>query len=84
MGIVANIPVAKRAALHDLHLSFIGCGVMAEAMIGGLLSQKVVQPPQIVGSHPRPARREELAARYGIQMFEKNTDAATFDLEQKF
>ncbi len=51
---------------------------MAEAIIAGLLRQGLVAPAQIVGSHPRPARREELKARYGINVVESNREAATF------
>ena len=62
--------------LHGVHLSLIGCGVMAEAIIAGLLKEGLVSPKQIVGSHPRASRREELTAKYGIQTFESNLDAA--------
>ena len=65
--------------LAGAQLSFIGCGVMAEAIIAGLLRQKLVVPEQIAGSHPRPSRREELTNRYGIRMFERNREAATFE-----
>ncbi len=60
----------------DMHLAFIGCGVMAESMIAGLLRQNLVTPQKIVGSHPRETRRQELDAKYGIQMFESNAEAA--------
>ncbi|PYS91026.1 MAG: pyrroline-5-carboxylate reductase [Acidobacteria bacterium] len=63
-------------ALADARLSFIGAGVMAEAMIAGLLKQRLVPPAQIIGSHPRPARREELATKYGISVLEDNRAAA--------
>jgi pyrroline-5-carboxylate reductase len=63
--------------LRDARLSFVGCGVMAEAMVAGLLRRALVAPSQIVASHPRPARREELRARYGIEVFEGNREAAT-------
>src|SRR5205085_1257750 len=63
-------------ALAAARLSFIGAGVMAEAMIAGLLKQQLVPPAQIVGSHPRAARREELAAKYGINVVEDNRAAA--------
>ncbi|MDT4954193.1 MAG: pyrroline-5-carboxylate reductase [Acidobacteriota bacterium] len=66
--------------LEGMQLAFIGCGVMAEAIIAGLLRQKLVTPGQIAGSHPRAARREELHARYGIHVFESNREAATFEL----
>ena len=50
---------------------------MAEAIIAGLLRQKLVGPEQIVGSHPRQARREEMHVKYGVEMFERNRDAVT-------
>jgi pyrroline-5-carboxylate reductase len=62
--------------LSNCHLTFIGCGVMAEAIIAGLLRKKLVSPEQIVGSHPRVARREEMHVKYGVEMFEQNRDAA--------
>ena len=62
--------------LRNCRLAFIGCGVMAEAVIAGLLRQKLVDPEQIAGSHPRVARREEMHVKYGIEMFEQNKDAA--------
>ena len=62
--------------LQSIRLSFIGCGVMAETMIAGLLRRKIVAPENIVGSHPRDARRKELETRHGIRMFESNSDAA--------
>ena len=46
--------------LENAHLSFIGCGVMAESIIAGLLRQKLITPDKISGSHPRDARRQEL------------------------
>ena len=57
-------------------LAFIGCGVMAESMIAGLLHEEIVRPEQIGGSHPRANRREELEEKYGIRMFDANADAA--------
>jgi len=56
-------------------LAFIGCGVMAESMIAGLLRQKIVAADQIVASHPRADRRDELSSKYGIECFEHNADA---------
>jgi pyrroline-5-carboxylate reductase len=63
--------------LSNCRLAFIGCGVMAEAIIAGLLRKKLVGPEQIVGSHPRQARREEMHVKYGVEMFEHNRDAVT-------
>jgi len=64
-----------RNALSNSRLAFIGCGVMAEAIIAGLLRKKLVGPEQISGSHPRQARREEMHVKYGVEMFENNRDA---------
>jgi pyrroline-5-carboxylate reductase len=64
------------SALENSRLAFIGCGAMAEAMIAGLLRKKLISPANVVGSHPRQARREELHVKYGIEMFEQNREAA--------
>ena len=64
------------SALSNCRLAFIGCGVMAEAIIAGLLRKQLVSTEQIVGSHPRAARRQEIHAKYGIKMFEDNREAA--------
>ena len=61
--------------LEKTKLAFIGCGVMAESIIAGLLRQKLVASNQIVASHPRHNRREELLAKYGIKVFEHNAEA---------
>jgi len=63
-------------ALKAVQLSFIGCGAMAEAMIAGLLRERLIAPAQISGSHPRAARREYLEGKYSIRLFENNREAA--------
>ena len=61
--------------LSNLHLTFIGCGVMAESIVAGLLRKKLVSAGQITASHPRENRRVELAEKYGIKVYEKNQQA---------
>src|SRR4030095_3542111 len=61
--------------LAKTRLAFIGCGVMAEAIIAGLLRKQLVAPEQVVGSHPRSARRDEIQQKFGVHMFEHNCDA---------
>jgi pyrroline-5-carboxylate reductase len=56
-------------------ISFIGGGVMAEAMIQGLVSRKLVNPSEITVSEPRRERREELKTKYGIVVTDRNEDA---------
>jgi pyrroline-5-carboxylate reductase len=61
--------------LSRSRIAFIGLGVIAEAIAAGLLRKGLVKAEQLVGSHPRSARRDELYAKYGIQMFEQNREA---------
>jgi pyrroline-5-carboxylate reductase len=61
--------------LSNTKLAFIGCGVMAESMIAGLLRKKLVAPEQISASHPRANRRIELEEKYKIRAFESNAAA---------
>lgn len=66
----------ERTALAGVKIAFVGSGVMGEAMLAGLLAQGLVEPWQIVASHPRADRREQLVGRYGIGAAESNLDAA--------
>jgi len=61
--------------LANTKLAFIGCGVMAESIIAGLLRKKLVQADQISATHPRENRRKELGEKYGIEVFEDNSEA---------
>jgi pyrroline-5-carboxylate reductase len=54
-------------------LAILGVGVLGETVLSGLL-RAGWHPDQIVASHRRPERRQELTVRYGIQMLE-NTKA---------
>ena len=56
-------------------IATVGSGVMAEAMIAGLLRGGLVKPDQIVASHGRPERREHLAREYGIRTTVSNIEA---------
>jgi pyrroline-5-carboxylate reductase len=48
-------------------LGFVGGGVMAEMMIGGLLEEGVLPPDRVMVSNRRQASAEELAGRYGVR-----------------
>lgn len=60
----------------DVRASFIGCGVMAEAIVAGLLREEMLSPDRIFASHPREERRRELAERYGIHVSADNCETA--------
>lgn len=57
-------------------ISFIGSGVMAEAMIKGLLHKDLLKPHQIITSDPREDRGDELVERYGVRFTADNNEAA--------
>ncbi len=59
-------------------IATVGSGVMAEAMIAGLLRGqhgRLVRPDQVVASHPRAERREALEREYGIRTVADNVQA---------
>jgi pyrroline-5-carboxylate reductase len=56
-------------------IAFIGPGVMAEAMIAGLLHKKLADAKNITASGPREERGAELKKKYGIQITTDNAAA---------
>ncbi|HEY7827614.1 MAG TPA: pyrroline-5-carboxylate reductase [Candidatus Limnocylindrales bacterium] len=61
--------------LSERRIATVGSGVMAEAMIAGLLRGKLVAPDQVTASHPRQERREQLQHEYGIRTVAGNLEA---------
>jgi pyrroline-5-carboxylate reductase len=64
------------SAKREMRVGIVGAGVMAEAMIAGLLADRAVAPDALVASHPRRDRRETLSQRYGIRAVGGNKEAA--------
>ena len=62
-------PLAQRT------IATVGTGMMAEAMIGGLLKGRLVEASQVVASHPRAERRDHLSHEYGIRVVPSNVEA---------
>jgi len=60
----------------DRMIAFIGPGVMAEAMINGLIKNKLAGPEGISASGPELDHNEELHKRYGIAVSFNNSAAA--------
>ena len=48
-------------------ITFIGPGAMAEAMIAGLLRQKLAKPDNLTASGPREERLQDLEKKYGLK-----------------
>ena len=67
--------VARMSPLAQRTIATVGTGMMAEAMIGGLLKGRLVEASQIVASHPRAERRDHLSSEYGIRVVPSNVDA---------
>jgi len=65
---------------NDTKIAFIGPGVMAEAMIAGLINEDVVPSEAIVASGPSAARVDELGVRHAIRT-ETNNAAAVEDAD---
>jgi pyrroline-5-carboxylate reductase len=64
------------APLDQATIATVGSGVMAEAMIAGLLRGRIVGADQVIASHPRADRREQLQREYGIRVVGSNAEAA--------
>ncbi|MGH2445523.1 MAG: pyrroline-5-carboxylate reductase [Candidatus Limnocylindria bacterium] len=60
---------------RSMRVGIVGAGVMAEAMIAGLIADRAVTPQQVAASHPRRERRDLLAERHGIRPVTSNRDA---------
>src|SRR5687767_4047315 len=56
----------------DQKIAFVGYGTMAEAMIGGLLRQKLAAPDDLLVSGPRAERGQQLREQHGVQAFTDN------------
>jgi pyrroline-5-carboxylate reductase len=60
---------------RDMRVAIVGAGVMAEAMISGLLADRAVKPSNLVASHPRRDRRTLLGERHGVKVVARNREA---------
>lgn len=71
------MPEAHQSSfLTGCRIAIIGAGVMAESMTAGMLARGIVDPSQVVASHPRGDRRQLLTDRYGIEVVESNLESA--------
>ena len=56
-------------------IACVGSGVMAEAMLAGLLRSGLVAPDRVIASHPRAERRADLSSSLGIGVVASNVEA---------
>jgi pyrroline-5-carboxylate reductase len=64
-------------ALDNLRITFIGPGVMAEAMISGLLKKKLIVPKNIIASGPYEHEVNYLKEKYNVQPYLDNNAAVS-------
>lgn len=57
-----------------MKLGFIGCGVMANAMMGGIIAAGLYKPEEIIGADPFEASREKTKAQNGIHVTDSNVE----------
>jgi pyrroline-5-carboxylate reductase len=63
-------------SLGDTTVAFIGSGVMAEAMIKGLLNDKLLPANHIIAADPRADHVKALSETYGLKGVTDNGEAA--------
>jgi pyrroline-5-carboxylate reductase len=61
--------------LNNTTLAFVGSGVMGEAMIRGILTQRLLEPEAITTSDPLSDRLQVLHDRYGVRTTTDNLAA---------
>jgi pyrroline-5-carboxylate reductase len=62
-------------SLRGTRLGIVGAGVMAEAMLAGLLERHLIAPGDVICTHPRAARRETLESTHGVRTAAENLEA---------
>ncbi len=68
--------MGAESSLHDTRIGIVGTGVMAEAMLAGLLERDLVGAAHVVCSHPRAERRAQLERDRGVSTTADNAEAA--------
>ena len=65
----------RSTILDDAPVAFIGAGAMGEAMIGGLLRHKLVEPKAITAADLHQARLDEVKRLFGVRTTHDNRAA---------
>lgn len=67
----------RSSNVKEAKIVFIGPGMMAEAMVAGLLREGLAEPQNLLVAGPRPDRLDSLRERYGVQSESDNRAAAS-------
>jgi len=57
-----------------MRIGFVGAGMMAEALIAGVIAAEIASPDSVVASDKSRERREHVAGKYGIRTTEENAE----------
>lgn len=57
-------------------IGFIGCGNMAQAMIGGIVTSKLLQPEHIIVTNPSAEKLNFVKDKYGVRIASSNCELA--------
>ena len=57
-----------------MKLGFIGCGNMANAIMGGVISSGLMTPDEIIGSDPLESGRNRASGEHGIHVTASNLE----------
>ena len=68
-------PVGWRETGPTMKISFVGGGVMAEALIGGILASGLAKPQDVRVGEPVEARRSYLETEHGLRAVANNAQA---------
>ncbi|MBN1401510.1 MAG: pyrroline-5-carboxylate reductase [Anaerolineae bacterium] len=63
------------SGLEHARIAFVGGGMMAEAIIRGVLGQQLARPEALIVSDPLEGRRQYLATEMGVQVTGSNLEA---------
>ena len=67
-----------------MKLGFIGCGVMANAMMGGIIRNGLYKPEDIWGADPFEGSREKTKAANGINVTDSFPDNQASVLRKRY
>ncbi|GCD09344.1 pyrroline-5-carboxylate reductase [Clostridium tagluense] len=62
----------------DKTIGFIGCGNMAQAMIGGIVKSDLVSSKKVIGSNPSDRSLNKVKEEYNILVTKDNVEVAKF------
>jgi pyrroline-5-carboxylate reductase len=73
-----ELAVVKGRSLSQTTIAIIGAGQMAEALIGGWIGAKIVDPSAVWATDVSQDRLASLRERFGIRVGSSNSDAVTW------